>query len=167
MSNTAPEGGGPRKTGQRPLEQAVSFPTQPTVHGDLEADRSAVRGPGGQGLDGLPISRRSRWWAKGQAKRHVQARALHEASHSGAPRALGIAPASTADSCRSPVRPEPITLLIGHGFLRLRKGGRRRSSRAGPTAIPSDAPRRSTSARTPSDQPAPAAVDLGVQLRIQ
>jgi hypothetical protein len=53
--------GGLRRKQDYPHETGVFLPKGSAVHGELEADQTALQGSGGARLEGLPFPRSSRW----------------------------------------------------------------------------------------------------------
>src|SRR6266446_2315821 len=86
-------GGAWAKTVRLPHEARICLSERPALLGNLEAHASALQGPGGPGLDRLPVPRSPRRWTYGQAERNLSARALHEGVLTATPLPVGVAPA--------------------------------------------------------------------------
>src|SRR5439155_18727592 len=82
-------GGPPPKTRRRPHEPDVFLPECSPLLSKLETHARTVQSPCCPRLDGLPLPRSARWRTKGEAQRHVQARALHERGSARAPPRTG------------------------------------------------------------------------------
>jgi len=77
MSATQQGGGGRRKNDGQPHEPCGEDAKCSPLQGTIEAHEGAVQGAGGAGLESVPLSRRTRWSAKGQAQWRLPTWRLH------------------------------------------------------------------------------------------